>query len=251
MSILAAASRGTKTKPRRILLYGTHGIGKSTFGAHAPSPVVLDIEGGTGDIEYAARVDGEAGLTDFRAVTNTIDELLNDEHDFRTLVIDSLDWLEQWVWDEVCRTHNVSSIEEIGYGKGYVYAVQHWRDLLTGFDALRAERGMTILMLAHCKVARFESPDSATYDRYEPKLHKHASTVVQDWADEVLFGTYKVFTQTEDNGFNKKRSIGVGSGERVMRCTERPSHLAKNRLGLPDELPLEWAALAEFIEPSE
>lgn len=253
MSLLKKTTKGTKSLPRRICVYGTHGIGKSTFASMAPNPLVLDIEGGTADIEFFGRLEKADGLESFEDVLSVISDLLNEPHDFETLVIDSLDWLEQWIWDSVCQQHNVQSIEKVdgGFGKGYIVALTLWRELFAGLDALRVQRGMTIILLAHCRVARFESPEGSAYDRYEPKLQngKNVSALgaALEWCDEVLFATYKVFVQTEENGFNKKRGIGVGSGERVLRCTERPAHIAKNRLGIPDEIPLDWDDFAAFV----
>jgi hypothetical protein len=117
--------------------------------------------------------------------------------------------------------------------------------------ALRDERGMAIVLLAHAKVERFENPETESFDRYAPRLHKTARDMVIEWCDEVLFANYKVFTKATDEGFNRTRVQGVGSGERILRTSERPSHLAKNRLGLPDELPLSWDALAEHLPTTE
>lgn len=252
MSILSKASKGTKRLPRRIVLYGTRGIGKTSFASCAPNPIILDIERGSGDIDFPARLERGEHLNSFGDVMGAIGELLNDEHEHQTIVIDTLDWLEQLIWDAVCQAHNVESIEGIGFGKGYLFAVNHWRDLLAGLDALREHRGMTVILLAHSAIRKFESPDSDRYDRYEPKLDKHASAIIQDWCDEVLFANFKTYVKTEDTGFGRKRATGVGVGERVLKCTERPSHLAKNRLGMPDEIPLDWNEYAAFFAaPSE
>ncbi|MFW5750284.1 MAG: AAA family ATPase, partial [Planctomycetota bacterium] len=99
----------------------------------------------------------------------------------------------------------------------------------------------------HAKVERFDNPETESFDRYAPRLHKTACALVIEWCDEVLFANYRVFTKTTDEGFNRQRVQGVGNGERVLRTTERPAHIAKNRLGLPDELPLEWPELAQFL----
>ncbi|RLB46324.1 MAG: oxidoreductase, partial [Deltaproteobacteria bacterium] len=172
-----------------------------------------------------------------------IGELYNEKHDYKTVVIDTLDWLERLVWSDVCREKNVKSIEDIGYAKGYTFALYQWRTILSGLDALRNERDMTILLLAHCKVERFEHPETDPFDRWAPRLHKHASAMIQEWCSEVLFASYKVHTKSTDNGFNRKRVQGIGTGERIVRTQERPAHVAKNRLGLPLEVPLTWKAI--------
>jgi hypothetical protein len=108
---------------------------------------------------------------------------------------------------------------------------------------------MACLLLAHAKIERYENPETDSYDRYVPRLQKLASQIIQEWCDEVLFATYKVFTKTSDEGFNRKKAKGIGTGERIIRTTERPTHLAKNRLNLPDELPLDCEAYAQYFQP--
>ena len=117
---------------------------------------------------------------------------------------------------------------------------------LEGLSALRADRGMTAILIAHARIERFENPETESYDRYVPRLHRLASQVLQEWCDEVMFATFKVYTKQTDEGFDRKRNQGIGTGERVLRTVERPSHLAKNRLGLPEEMPLDWNVYARL-----
>lgn len=141
----------------------------------------------------------------------------------------------------------VESIEDIGYAKGYVFALTNWREVLAGLDALRNERGMHVILIARAQIERFANPETDTYDRYSPRLHKQASALVQEWADEVLFATYSVHTKSTDEGFGRRRIKGIGTGERIIRTTERPAHVAKNRLGLPDEIPLDYRVYAAYL----
>lgn len=227
------------------MLYGTHGIGKSTFGACSERPIFVPTEDGLGEIDC----DRFPLAQSFDEVIAALGELYSQDHPFRTVVIDSVDWLERLIWTDVCQKRSVENIEDIGYAKGYSFALTQWRDILAGLDALRTERGMLCLLLAHAKIERFENPETDSYDRFVPRLHKLASQVIQEWADEVLFATYKVYTKTSDEGFNRKKVKGLGTGERIIRTTERPAHMAKNRLNLPDEIPLEWNAYAQYFQP--
>jgi hypothetical protein len=246
MNALASIIAGAKPGPRRMLVYGTAGIGKSTFATCAPSPVVIQTEDGLGEIDcHKFPV-----AASFDEVMRSLAALYAEDHPYRTVVIDSLDWLERLIWTKVCATRQVAGIEDIGYGKGYAFALSHWRDFLDGLSALRDRRGMTVILIAHARIDRFENPETDAYDRYVPRLHKTAAALVSEWCDEVLFATYRVFTKSSDEGFNQKRVQGLGSGERVLRTTERPSHLAKNRLNLPDELPLAWSAFAKHLTAS-
>jgi hypothetical protein len=225
------------------MLYGTHGIGKSTWGAMAPDPIFIQTEDGLAEVDCAKF----PLATSYADVMSQLAELYTEPHEFRTVVLDSADWLEKLIWAEVCRKRNVESIEDIGYAKGYTFALTQWREVLAGLDALRNDRGMTIVLLAHSRIEKFENPETDSYDRYVPQLHKLASAVLQEWCDEVLFASYKVFTKQTDEGFNRKRNQGLGTGERVVRTTERPAHMAKNRLNLPEELPLDFYAYAQFV----
>jgi hypothetical protein len=219
------------TLPPRIVLYGDHGIGKTTFGAGAPSPIFLRTEDGLAGIHVPtfpiARTFGD--------VISALGTLYTTKHPFQTLTIDSLDWLEPLVWAHTAQLENKENIEAFGYGKGYVYADQHWRTFFAGLDALRAQ-GMTVILLAHSQVVRFNAPDTDPYDRYEIKLHKRAQAIVEEWADVIAFAHYEVHTVDKDAGFNKTTTRAVGVGRRILSVEERPAYNAKNRFNLPADL---------------
>ncbi len=140
--------------------------------------------------------------------------------------------------------------ERIAANQLHRLAIEKWRTVLGALDALRGDRGMTVVVIAHAKIEKFENPETVPYDRYSPRLHKLASALVQEWADEVLFATYKVLTVKVDEAFNKAKHNGVGTGERIIRTVERPAHVAKNRLNLPEELPLDYRVFAEHVAAS-
>lgn len=247
MSMLNQIQRGKASKPPRVLIYGTEGIGKSTFGAEAPRPIFIQTEDGLDEINC----DRFPLATSYEQVSTALQELRTADHDYESVVIDSLDWLERLVWDSLCQEYGVSSIEKVdgGYARGYTHALKHWREIIHHLNELRNQRGMVVVLIAHSKVERFEDPEAASYDRYSPRLHKHASALVSEWCDAVLFATRKIRTQSEDAGFNRKRNIAhaVGRDERIMRCVGGPSCVAKNRYGITDELPLSWSAFIQSL----
>ena len=243
MSLLEKVVKGIQPGPRRLLLYGTQGIGKSTFAATSESPIFIQTEDGLGEIGC----DKFPVAENFEQVMAALTELYTQQHRYLTVAIDSLDWLERLIWADVCRKRNVNNIEDIGFAKGYIFSLNYWREFLEGLSALRREKNMTIVMIAHAKIEKFENPETESYDRYVPRLHKLASAMIQEWCDEVLFATYKVHTRQIEEGFGRKATRGIGSGERILRTSERPAHMAKNRLNLPDELPLDWNAYSHFF----
>ena len=243
MGMLEHIQTGRENKPPRIMLYGQEGVGKSTFGASAPAPIFIQTEDGLGEIDCCK-------FPLAQSVEDVIIELTalrDEEHNFRTVVIDSLDWLERLIFDEICKEFGVRSIEKAdgGYGKGYVDALVHWRKVLALLDDLRNKRGMMVILLAHAKVERFEDPENAAYDRYSPRLHKHAASLVSEWVDTVLFATKRMRVSKDGDSRTIAAPIGADGGELIIRTNGSPACIAKNRYGLPNEIPLSWD---EFIQ---
>jgi hypothetical protein len=236
-------TRGKKIMPRRVLLYGTHGIGKSSWAAQSPDVLFLNLEDGLNDID-AAKTDHLGSLD---SVIEALTWLASQKHEFRWVAIDTADWLEALVHHEVALKAGKATIGDIAFGAGYKSAQAYWDKLLTMLDWLRTERGMGIILLAHTAIKKYADPMADSYDRYQPALHETAAATLQEWADEVLFACYRVTTRKQDEGFGKERVIAGGSGERLLRCTETPGALAKNRLGMPDTIEFSWAAYQSYF----
>jgi hypothetical protein len=241
---LKSLHRVSERKPPRLIVYGVAGVGKSTFAAGAPSPVFIPIEDG-----LPIGVDAFPLMATFAEVKEALIALYTEwgDHKFKTVVIDSLDWLEDLVWRETCSRNKWGSIEDPGYGKGYAAALTVWDEYIEVIDALRDDKKMTIIQLAHAQVKRFDSPEHEPFDRYEIKLHKGAAALLMEHADGVLFANYRVSTIKSNVGFNKTVTRGTGRAERLLHTTEMPAFLAKNRFGRPDQefpatLPLSWEA---------
>ncbi|MCA9267839.1 MAG: ATP-binding protein [Planctomycetales bacterium] len=253
VGLLHQIQSGRSAAPPRMLIYGTEGVGKSTLASQAPTPIFVQTEDGLGEID-CRKFPLSGSLAD---VQHALEALRVEEHPFQSVVIDSLDWLERLIWDAICDDYGgAKSIEKVdgGYGKGYVYALAYWRQLLAQLADLHRQRSMAVLLIAHAKVEKFDDPESSPYDRYSPRLHKHAAALVTEWCDAVLFATRKFRTQTEETGFGRKRTtahaIGKDGGERILRTIGGPACVAKNRYGLDAELPLDCNALLAGITAS-
>jgi hypothetical protein len=251
---VASLKRGGVDKAPILLIHAVGGVGKTTLGASAPAPVFMQTEDG---LRYDVPTFGV--LTDFGQVLEALASLYTDEHSFETLVVDSLDWLEPLVWAEACARLGVTSIEQPGYGKGYVEALSVWRQYIDGITALRDHRGMTIVQIAHTQVKRFNSPEHEPYDRYVIKMHDKAAALLAEHCDLVGFLNYRTSTVKADAGFKKSVTRGVGGGMRVLYTEERPAFFAKNRFGqygMPEAIDLPdvvgndsalWHAIAQYI----
>ena len=232
-------SRGVIDTAKKVVIYGPEGIGKSTLASKFPGPLFLDVEGSTKAMDIE-RLDG---LNSWQGLRDALAALRGGRYGYKTVVIDTADWAEKLAMSFVCSQQKKSGIEEFGYGKGYVYLKEAFAELLTDCDALIAE-GMNIVFTAHAAMRKFEQPDErGAYDRWEMKLTKHDAPLLKEWADMVLFCNYKTFAQKTENGNYK-----AAGGRRVMYATHNPCWDAKNRYGLADELPMDYAAIRDVIE---
>ena len=243
MSLIGSITKGREQQPPRIMIYGSEGVGKSTFASLAPNPVFVQTEDGLSEIDTSkfplART--------FDDVVMQLQAVRDEQHEYGTLVIDSVDWLERLVWDRVCADYGVKSIEKAdgGYGKGYVHALTYWRQIVSILNDIRSKRGMAVILIAHAAVERFEDPEHAAYDRYTPRIHKKACSLICEWVDAVLFASRRLRV---DSTTGKAAPVGADGGERILRTNGSPACIAKNRFGLPTELPLSWTAFVEALK---
>lgn len=240
---LSSIQSAKRDRPPRVIALGKSKVGKSTFAASAPSPVILPIKGEEG-ID-ALDVPAFPVVTKFGDLMEAFGSLYSSEHPYRTVVIDSISTLEALVWDEVCRIDGkAKSIEQVGggYGKGYIESLRQWREITEALDALRTERGIGCILIGHVKVKRFNDPLNEVYDHYSFDINDKAVELLTRWADGVLFFSRKVAVVKEDVGFNKKkaRAIDTSGGAPMMYTQERPSHPGGGR-GKWGKIPYELA----------
>lgn len=252
-SKLSGVQRGRLAVPLRYLFYGPEGIGKTTLGSDAPSPILFDIEGGSPELDvsrYPFR-DGSGGhvpLT-YEEVLLGIDDLLTTPHEYLTLVIDTIDALESLIHAHVCKIASKANIEAFGYGKGYKVALTSVRELLSRLDALRA-RGMQIILIGHSWVRTFKNPEGEDFDRYQLCMHDLAAAQVKDWCDVVGFMRFEGGgAKLQNDGAQAPRARGWSSGRRLVHLAREAAWDAKSRLSLPAEVELSvaspWAPFAE------
>lgn len=230
---------GKIVRPQKVVIYGPEGIGKTTLAAAFPDPLFIDTEGSTVHLDVK-RTDKPLNWND---LINTVHEVWTAPGYCKTLVIDTVDWAEQLCAAQVCQANGKTSIEAFGYGKGYTLLSETFQALLKELDGV-IQSGANVVLTAHAKMRKFEQPDeTGSYDRWELKLTKYVAPLIKEWADMVLFCNYKTILVADENG--KKKAQG---GQRVIYTTHHPCWDAKNRHGLPDELPMDYAGIRAAIE---
>lgn len=235
-------TKGKVKTAKKVVIYGPEGIGKSTLASQFPEPVFIDTEGSTKELDVARY-----------PVPKTWNDVVTDVNDFvesmpgKTLIIDTADWAEQLCISHTCANLGVKGIEDVGYGKGYVYVSEAFADFLNKCNVL-IDQGVNIVFTAHAQMRKFEQPDEmGAYDRWEMKLSKKVAPLLKEWADIVLFCNYKTDVITDQNTKSKKAT----GGRRVMYASHHPCWDAKNRYDLPDMMPMEFSQIKHLFEGIE
>jgi hypothetical protein len=236
---------GKQQVPPRICIYGGHGIGKSTLASQFPNPIFISTEDGIDNLDVTSFPKAQK-IDD---VVNSIKTLIKEEHNFKTVVIDSVDWLiEPLITSNVENNHDA---KDLAYGKGQMMVAEEFREILQGMDVLRTKRNMNVVLIAHAAVVKFEDPRTEPYDRYQPKLANRCNALLQEWADVLAFAAFKVIIKKSDAGFNKDKTRGVTTGERLLHFVENPAYAAKNRYSCPEEVEMTIDNLKKLIPIAE
>jgi len=247
-----------KDKPKNpiMCIYGTGGMGKTTLASEFPNPIFIQTEDGANGLGIKSF--SEDVLTKYTQVDEALTSLATEDHDFKTLVVDSVTRLEKLVWSETCSRQKDpwDSIEAPGYGKGYIEADAVWGEFMSACAWLRDNKGMTVVLLGHEGVQSFSDPTTDSYDRYTMRIHKRAEAFIREQCDVMGFMNQITTINKEAKAFGKKDDYtakGRGSGQRALNLSPRPAFMAKQRPGynFPDMILINagqgYDALAPYL----
>lgn len=232
---LSSISKTKRARAPKVLIYGASKVGKTTFAAMAPNSIGILTEDGSHAIESNAF----PIATSMNDVYEAITVLLQEDHEYKSVYVDSLDWMEPLIHAKVCADNNWKNIETPGYGRGYIAAADEWRVFLNGLDALRNTKNMAVILVCHNKIRKIEDPLTEGYDSHVLKLHDRAAAMVTEWVDCIGYAGYRVFTTKTDAGFGNKETKATTTGERILHVEPHPAHCGGNRFGLQN-MPLNF-----------
>lgn len=244
MSLMSSITKGKRVKPIAVLLYGVHGIGKSSFGAKAKNPIFIGSE-----------ENDELDVDRFPKVENWVDlktqlqSLLSEKHEYKTLVIDTVDSLEQIAQKDILAGKDAGKTMATamgGFGKAYEKMKDMFLEIRDDYlIPLRDNKGINIVLLAHSEKSKFEDPITmASYDTYSTAINKKIKPIFEDWVSAILFANFELYKAERDSD---GKEYAIGDGERRIFTQERPSHIAKNRFNLDYEMPLDFQVFAKKV----
>ncbi len=248
MGILDTVKAASFTGPTRLALHSVEGFGKTTLAAFFPSPLFVCGERGfPRDLGHAPKFVEPKSWEEVRALVH---ELMQNARGYESLVFDTMDWIEPLIWRYVCQRdtnrktemnpkgNTLESIEDYGYGKGYVATLEEMRSLLNDLDTLQTKQGMHVVILIHSHVKPFNNPAGDNFDRWQPKLHEKCARIIVEWSENVFFGYFEITTAKQDSSNKREKAKGASTGRRILGTRHNAMYDAKNRYNLPDTIEL-------------
>jgi len=226
-------------RPPRIVIHGAEGVGKTTFACQVPNPVMMNLERGIP--ERYIKTTKQFNPSSYAECMDMIKTLYKSEHSYKTLIIDTLDALDDMLTAHtraVTGNNNLSA----NYGAGYAERSKLWSDIISGLTALN-EKGMTILCLCHTATIEMKDPLLPVYDKQALKLYKTEMARFVDWSDVTGYAIVKTYTTSSDG----KRNLAKTAGEHVILTHTNPAYIAKNRYDMPPEIPMVWAEMEKYL----
>lgn len=242
MAINLAELQKTTQHPPIIVLHGHEGIGKSTTANGFPGAYWLNLENSTYDFE-----------PNMVQVPKTYSELLDhlsalaeQQHSFKTLIIDTLDKVEIMMTEFVCASNGWKSISDPDYGKGYGKRSAEFQNFWNHIKAIN-DRGIAIVIIAHTMITEIKDPILPTYDRHTINIYKTENAFIRREAD--LVGYCMIEVNTRSGG--EKRNLATTAGRRVIKVRPHPAYDAKTRkVAMPDELDMSADSILQYYKPN-
>lgn len=219
-----------------VTLVGEAGLGKTSLAATFPKPIFIRAEDGLQSIPIDSRPDAFPVLTGADALWEQLTALIKEDHDYKTVVVDSVTALERMFTQHVVETDpkKPMSINQAmgGYGAGLSAVAALHQRVRKACGFLNERKNMHVVFIAHADLETVELPDADAFNRYSLRLGKKSIAPYTDDVDVV--GHIKL--QTFVKGDTKK---AISDGSRLLVCHAQASCVSKNRYGIEEELLIE------------
>lgn len=240
--------RGVQRKARKMLIYGPPKMGKSTIVGATKNAIMIPTEDRVAHIAC----DKTPVVSHYSEIIEIFDSLINENHGYKRVIIDTLDWTEPLIWNYLCEKNNWKSItddhnKETAFSKGLKYhAPAAWKKFLFNCDVLR-DHGMDVILVSHAQVVKVNPPDGDEYDKHVMKIDKNSLAVVEEWSDIIAFYDREVFVQKTGNSL-KTTGKAITTNNRILHLSGKSAAMISgNSFGLED-LTVDLNACTEIME---
>lgn len=233
MSVLDQISK-PKPRPLAATIIGEAGLGKTSLAACFPKPIFIRAEDGLKSITSSPMPDAFPVLKTVEDLWPQLWALAKEEHEYGTVVIDTVSTLDTLFTDWVVETdpNKPKSINQAlgGWGAGMNMVASQHRRLRKGCEYL-LDRGMNVVFLSHADTSTISPPDGNQYTRYTMRMHEKS---MQPYIDNVdVVGFLRLETFTKGDGDVKK---AISTGDRQLVCHAMAANVSKNRFGIVEPL---------------
>lgn len=239
--------KGVEIVPPVSVITGPIGVGKTHTACQAQAPIMLDLEHGA-EIEDIPKIPLYGKEISFDDCMESL-RLIFANHKkmgVKTVIVDSMDWVQKLIHKEVCKQKGVETIEEMKWGAGYQFAASLAQDFFNGLDSLR-HLGLEIIIICHTQIVKVDEPIHNVYEIYDLKLDRLIRNSLKEWATIIAFCEFEQTTQLKGERFGKKVYKATSTGNRVMHTVPQAGFVAKSRIPIPSPLPLDWKVFTEEI----
>lgn len=259
MAISLSNLKSSKSnKPPICLFYAGDGDCKTSLASEFPSPIYLRTDGEEppSDVPEMPTAD----ITCWDDIESVIGQLLEEEHEFKTVIVDTIDGIAPFVEAVTAQRIGAASVNDnskgspAAFGNGYKESEVEWGHFMAGCEAL-SRAGMNVVLLGHREIRNFKSPTTDPYDMYDVALNKRAAPVVRARCDVVAFMNRRVTLKEKEVSRNSKVTHAEGGKEIQILTVGGAGFHAKNRFGMPDAVTYRrghgYSELAKYFPGGE
>ena len=239
--------KGVETVPLVTVVTGATAVGKTHFACQSDAPIMLDLEHGA-EIHNNQKIPLYGKDIVFDDCIEAL-RLIYTNHKkigVKTVIVDSMDWVQKLIHKEVCKQKNVETIDELKWGAGYQLSASLAQDFINGLDSLR-QLGLEIVIICHTQIVKVDEPIHDLYEIYDLKLDRLIRNTIKEWATIIAFCEFDQKTHLKGERFGQKVYKAISTGNRIMHTVPQAGFVAKSRIPIPSPLPLDWKVFKSEI----